>query len=135
VAEEEDDVEILAIAGGTPSGNFVGMFCCFFPILPLVGCLTGVAVARNSVWAAAFSLLLAALPFLLFLGEVAGYEPSSDPDEVIDQASAWKCLGLTACPVALAGLSLLWIAGKRLIRRDRVHAEPSSTSGWPEQSP
>jgi hypothetical protein len=122
-------VQLFAIAGGAGPGDEDVLSCCgMFPILPLVVLLAGLAMFRDSVWAACLALLLAGLPYVLLLRMVAGYEPSTDGDVVADQAAGRQAVGFYAAMTAVAGLSAFWVVGRKLLRWGGKHAEPAAAA-------
>ena len=120
---------LLAIAGGAGLGDEDVLSCCGVTVvLPLLAFLAGRAVYRGSSWSACGALLLAGLPYVLLRAMVAGYQPSDDADVREDQAAGRQALGLYAWLVAVAALSILWVAGRRLVRWGRKHAQSGGVS-------
>lgn len=109
---------MFAIAGGAGPGDEDVLWCCgMCPLLPLVVFLAGYAVYRNSLWLACLSLLLTSAPYLLLRQMVEGYQPSTDGDVTADQNLGRQAVGLYTCLMGVAGLSLGWVVGRRVLSR------------------
>ena len=118
-------MQLFSIAGGAGPGDEDVLSCCgWFPILPLVLLLAGLAVYRNSIWVALGALLLAGLPYLILWQMVASYQPSDDGDVVADQAVGRRAVGFYASLVGVAGVSVLGVTVRRSVGWRWKRTEP-----------
>ena len=105
---------LFAIAGGAPPSGESVCCCSLYIVLPSVVLLSAISAKRESFWYAGLALALAGAPLALTLVGIAGYEPSEDWEVMDEQVMGRRVALLYTGTVAVAVLSLLYVAGRRL---------------------